>query len=104
MAARAMGFCWDDETPVPDPRSARQPDGVHGLSELVDHAAFAWNDAGWRPPTLASSVIYELHLGTFTQEGRWMRRWAAGVPARAGHHACRADAAGRGGRRAWMGV
>lgn len=58
-----------DETPVPDPRSARQPDGVHGLSEIVDHAAFAWNDEGWRPPTFASSVIYELHVGTFTQEG-----------------------------------
>ena len=55
--------------PVPDPRSARQPDGVHGLSELVDHAAFAWSDADWRPPTLGSAVIYELHVGTFTPEG-----------------------------------
>jgi maltooligosyltrehalose trehalohydrolase len=58
-----------DETPVPDPRSARQPDGVHGLSELVDHIAFAWSDTGWRPPTLGSGVIYELHVGTFTREG-----------------------------------
>jgi maltooligosyltrehalose trehalohydrolase len=58
-----------DPTPVPDPRSARQPDGVHGLSEVVDHTAFAWSDAGWRPPTLAVGVLYEVHVGTFTQEG-----------------------------------
>jgi maltooligosyltrehalose trehalohydrolase len=69
-AGSRYGFLLDDdETPVPDPRSARQPDGVHGPSELVDHTAFAWSDAGWRPPTLASSVIYELHPGTFTAEG-----------------------------------
>ena len=59
----------DDEKPVPDPQSEWQPDGVHGLSALLDHAAFAWSDQGWRPRTLASSVIYELHLGTFTPEG-----------------------------------
>lgn len=69
-AGSRYGFLLDDdETLVPDPRSARQPEGVHGLSELVDHTAFAWSDAGWRPPTLASSVIYELHPGTFTAEG-----------------------------------
>ncbi|HZD77205.1 MAG TPA: malto-oligosyltrehalose trehalohydrolase, partial [Acidobacteriaceae bacterium] len=55
--------------PLPDPRSARQPDGVHGLSELVDHSAFAWDDDGWRPPALGSGVLYELHVGTFTQDG-----------------------------------
>ncbi len=64
------GFLLDDDTtPLPDPRSESQPDGVHALSELIDHKAFQWHDAGWRPRTLASSVIYELHLGTFTPEG-----------------------------------
>ncbi len=105
-AGSRYGFLLDDdETPVPDPRSARQPEGVHGLSELVDHTAFAWSDAGWRPPTLASSVIYELHPGTFTHGGNAGRRdRAAGVPARAGHYACRADAAGCGRGRARMGL
>ena len=56
------------------PRAERLPRSERSLAvaraaELVDHAAFAWNDMGWRPPTLASSVIYELHLGTFTPEG-----------------------------------
>jgi maltooligosyltrehalose trehalohydrolase len=69
-AGSRYGFLIDDEeTPVPDPRSQRQPDGVHGFSEVVDHSAFAWSDVEWHPPTLGSAVIYELHVGTFTPEG-----------------------------------
>ncbi|CAB4766823.1 unannotated protein [freshwater metagenome] len=64
------GFLLDDDpTPRPDPRSRRQPDGVHGLSRTYDAAAFAWTDAGWTGRQLAGSVVYELHLGTFTPEG-----------------------------------
>ncbi len=59
----------DDETPVPDPRSRRQPDGVHGLSRTFDPSAFAWTDGAWTGRQLAGSVVYELHLGTFTPEG-----------------------------------
>lgn len=70
QAGSRYGFLLDDDAKaLPDPRSARQPDGVHGLSEVVDHSAFAWTDAMWRPPTLGSGVIYELHVGTFTPEG-----------------------------------
>ncbi len=59
----------DDETPVPDPRSRWQPDGVHGLSRLHDTQAYKWDDAGWTGRQLAGSVVYELHVGTFTPEG-----------------------------------
>jgi maltooligosyltrehalose trehalohydrolase len=59
----------DDETPLPDPRSRWQPAGVHGPSRRYDHRAFAWTDAGWRGHPLASGVIYELHVGTFTEQG-----------------------------------
>src|SRR5215813_8706710 len=62
-------FVVDDGAPLPDPRSPCQPRGVHGRSRLVDHAAFAWTDDGWQPPPLASAVIYELHVGTFTSAG-----------------------------------
>lgn len=55
--------------PLPDPRSACQPNGVHGASRLVDFSAFHWADDGWQAPPLASGVLYELHVGTFTQEG-----------------------------------
>jgi maltooligosyltrehalose trehalohydrolase len=59
----------DGEGPFPDPRSPWQPRGVHGPSRWVEHARFGWRDAGWQAPPLASAVIYELHVGTFTPEG-----------------------------------
>ncbi len=71
--ARAGTDYWfvvnDDTTPYPDPRSLWQPDGVHGASRVYDHAAFRWSDGGWNAPPLESTVIYELHVGTFTVEG-----------------------------------
>ncbi|NQW88457.1 MULTISPECIES: malto-oligosyltrehalose trehalohydrolase [unclassified Frigoribacterium] len=59
----------EGETPLPDPRSRRQPDGVHGLSETYDPGAFAWTDDAWTGRQLAGSVVYELHVGTFTPGG-----------------------------------
>ena len=64
------GFVLDDaQHPLPDPRSRRQPDGVHELSALDDPAAFAWTDGAWTGRQLAGSVLYELHIGTFTPGG-----------------------------------
>ncbi|MGH1524322.1 malto-oligosyltrehalose trehalohydrolase [Leifsonia sp. L25] len=63
------GFVVDGDGPFPDPRSRRQPDGVHALSRTWDPGAFAWTDHDWRPGPLTGRVIYELHLGTFTPEG-----------------------------------
>lgn len=64
------GYLLDDEpTPRPDPRSPRQPDGVHGLSRTFDAAAHVWGDQQWRGRQLAGAVVYELHLGTFTPGG-----------------------------------
>lgn len=58
-------------TPLPDPASRFQPEGPHGPSRLVDPAAFAWTDAGWRGRSLTEAVVYEMHIGTFTPEGGW---------------------------------
>jgi maltooligosyltrehalose trehalohydrolase len=55
--------------PTPDPRSRRQPHGVHGPSRTVDDAEFAWTDGSWRGVPLSGAVLYELHVGTFTPEG-----------------------------------
>ena len=64
------GYLIDDErAPRPDPRSRRQPDGVHELSQRFDPAAFGWTDHAWTGRPLAGGVIYELHIGTFTHEG-----------------------------------
>src|SRR3954470_22407700 len=62
-------FCIDDGDPRPDPRSAWQPEGVHGPSRVYDHARFEWTDYEWRGVALAGSVLYEIHVGTFTTEG-----------------------------------
>ena len=56
----------DDDTPLPDPRSTWQPHGVHGASRVYDQDAFAWTDHEWAGRSLERSVIYELHVGTFT--------------------------------------
>ena len=57
------------ETPYPDPRSQWQPNGVHALSRVYNQNAFLWTDEGFQARPLASAVIYELHIGTFTSEG-----------------------------------
>lgn len=62
------GFRLDgqpDQT-LPDPASLSQPDGVHGLSEVIDTRAFAWDDNGWKGLPLSNRIIYELHTGTFS--------------------------------------
>ena len=63
------GFVLDGEGPFPDPRSAWQPQGVHGLSRLVNHGSFPWTDIGRQSAPLSSAVLYELHIGTFTPQG-----------------------------------
>ncbi|HUB18290.1 MAG TPA: malto-oligosyltrehalose trehalohydrolase [Acidobacteriaceae bacterium] len=62
-------FLDDEDLALPDPRSLWQPHGVHGPSRILDSGAFVWNDAGWEAPPLASAILYELHIGTFTPEG-----------------------------------
>ena len=59
----------DDPTPRPDPRSRRQPDGPHGRSRTVDLASYEWGDRAWDGRELAGSIVYELHVGTFTPQG-----------------------------------
>ena len=59
----------DGRGPFPDPAARFQPDGVHGPSEVVDAAAYAWSDADWRGLPQEDLVFYELHVGTFTPEG-----------------------------------
>ncbi|MBV9513916.1 MAG: malto-oligosyltrehalose trehalohydrolase, partial [Mycobacteriaceae bacterium] len=64
------GFVLDDDPQVlPDPRSPRQPAGVHERSQLWEPAADAWTDQQWRGRTAAGAVIYEMHVGTFTAGG-----------------------------------
>jgi maltooligosyltrehalose trehalohydrolase len=52
-----------------DPASRFQPDGVHGPSQIVDSGAFPWQHDTWQLPPHRDWVIYELHVGSFTEEG-----------------------------------
>lgn len=64
------GYLLDDSVePRPDPRSPRQPDGVHGLSQVHDLDPGIWSDSAWAGRPVAGAIIYELHIGTFTAAG-----------------------------------
>jgi maltooligosyltrehalose trehalohydrolase len=66
------GFILDGDGPFPDPRSPSQPNSIHGLSRLVDQNSFRWTDKNFEAPPLASAIIYELHIGTFTPKGTFV--------------------------------
>ncbi|EYR63159.1 malto-oligosyltrehalose trehalohydrolase [Actinotalea ferrariae CF5-4] len=63
------GFAVDGGDARPDPRSPWQPHGVHGPSRTYDPAAYPWGDGGWAGRDVRGAVVYELHVGTFTDAG-----------------------------------
>jgi malto-oligosyltrehalose trehalohydrolase len=73
-------YDFGDGVNYPDPASRRQPQGVHGPSEVIDAQAYEWDDEGWRGRQWTEAVIYELHIGTFSPEGTF-----AGVVSRLDH-------------------
>ena len=62
-------FRIENEGDYPDPYSNYQPQGVHGFSQIIDHASYSWNDKEWKGIDLDKLIIYELHTGTFSPEG-----------------------------------
>jgi maltooligosyltrehalose trehalohydrolase len=62
-------FVLDDEREVADPVSRWQPQDVFGPSRVVDPHAYQWRDREWRGVAMADLVIYELHVGTFSESG-----------------------------------
>ena len=61
----------DGHLDVPDPAARFNPSGVHGPSEIIDPLAFEWTDDTWHGRPWHEAVLYELHVGTFTQEGTY---------------------------------
>jgi maltooligosyltrehalose trehalohydrolase len=59
----------DDGPAFPDPASRWQPHGVHGPSAIVDSRGFDWQAADWSGIAPSELVVYELHVGAFTEEG-----------------------------------
>lgn len=64
-------FVIDGDLAVCDPASRFQPQDVHGPSEIVDPAAFDWRDADWLGRPWHETVLYEIHVGTFSPEGTY---------------------------------
>ena len=62
-------YILDGEKERPDPASRFQPAGVHGPSEIVDPDGFHWTDQDWYGLRLEQFIIYELHVGTWSDKG-----------------------------------
>ncbi len=56
----------------PDPASRYLPEGIDGPSMLVNTGSYKWKCEQWKGIPLKEMVIYELHLGTFTDSGKIM--------------------------------
>lgn len=65
-------YSIDGGSPLPDPRSRWQPQGVHGASHVLDSAPLR---PALPPPfqqkPLGEALIYEMHVGTFTPAGTY---------------------------------
>lgn len=60
----------DRQQRVPDPASRFQPDDAHGASTVIDPCAYEWHDASWSGRPWNETVVYELHVGTFSGDTR----------------------------------
>jgi maltooligosyltrehalose trehalohydrolase len=65
-------FVLENDLEVPDPASRFQPEDVHGPSEVIDPNSYDWKDADWTGRCWEECVIYELHVGAFTQQGTFL--------------------------------
>ena len=71
-AGTSYRFVLPDGLHVPDPASRYQPDDVHGASQVIDPGSHRWADGGWRGRPWHEAVIYELHVGSFTEQGTFL--------------------------------
>lgn len=62
-------FVMPEGLEVPDPGSRFQPQDVHGPSEVIDPNAYAWKSSSWAGRPWEQTVLYEMHIGAFTEDG-----------------------------------
>jgi len=65
-------YVLPDGMEIPDPASRYQPEDVNGFSEVIDPRAFTWTDTEWIGRPWEETIIYELHVGTFTHGGTFL--------------------------------
>lgn len=61
----------EEEQLFPDPASRYQPEGPEGPSQIIDPFAYQWRAKEWRGSSLRGQVIYEMHVGAFSETGNW---------------------------------
>ncbi len=54
---------------VPDPASRGQKDSINGPSLVIDPTSYTWQHPEWQGRPWEETVVYEIHIGTFTEEG-----------------------------------
>jgi malto-oligosyltrehalose trehalohydrolase len=59
----------EDGTYIPDPASRFQPRDAHGPSEVIDSTSYSWRNDDWRGRPWVEAVLYELHVGCFSDDG-----------------------------------
>lgn len=65
----AYNYVLADGTMLPDPASRAQQDEVYGPSLVIDPASYQWQHAQWQGRPWQETIVYEMHIGTFTPEG-----------------------------------
>lgn len=63
------GFVLADGMTVPDPASRAQKNQVDGPSLVINPQSYRWKNPQWAGRRWEETVVYELHIGTFTPEG-----------------------------------
>jgi maltooligosyltrehalose trehalohydrolase len=72
VAGNLYKYMFEDGSLYPDPASFFQPYGPHGPSEIIELKNFKWSDSDWQGiPGKKKQIIYEMHVGTFSEEGIW---------------------------------
>lgn len=73
-------YLIDGEHYVPDPASRYQARDINGPCQIVDPESWQWQDGDWKGLPWENAIFYELHVGTFSEEGTF-----AGVKSRLNH-------------------
>ncbi|WP_425956999.1 hypothetical protein [Xylanimonas sp. McL0601] len=63
-----FGFSIDGRPTVADPTGTTFPDGIGGLSRVLEPFS-GWTDEGWRPPEIGTGVLLHLDVATATSAG-----------------------------------
>lgn len=72
IAGMRYGYRLNGKDWYPDPWSRYQPAGIHAPSEIIDPGSYAWRTSGWSGRPYHQTVLYEIHVGSFTPEGTYL--------------------------------